>query len=427
MLTKRVYFSPQINKTLRQVSHLTPPCPFLSANSRNSRIVHRLLETVQFVIDICGGDNSQGGQGLDDSWTGEAWKSAIRVRMLHAFVRRRIYRKDIGLSNSGISGNVEGDADHRCPFQSSNNSVIADEVPINQAELAVTLASFCVAPLLGLERMGFVGISSREKNDFIAIWRHYGWFLGISESILKRHFASFDTAYAFMCSVATWMLEVEGGDTELEKQPAPAPVVQILWALSNNDRMSYFSFNASCALTRQLVGDSMADRLGLPQVSYWSYWKMRLGIAITNGPIYLGESKLGLIGSWNGRRKSLMNFILPIAIAWLLGWQRTLFAPSTGTKRFIPFLSYSQTVSPIFLLCHILFKWTLLHIELFLLMILPFVPYLLLNYISPSHSFFEIKHPFPSQAPSVLLSSRGLSHYWLSRTHLLSLVFYRFS
>jgi hypothetical protein len=280
--------------------------------------------------------------------------------------------------------------------------------------------------------MGF-NISAREKNDFVAIWRHYGWYLGISATILERHFASFDKANAFMCSVATWMLagRKKAGAEEIEFGGQPAPVAQILWALSNNTYVPYYSFEASCALTRELVGSSMADDLGLPKTSTWAYWKMKVGITITNGPIYLGESGIGPLINWNERRKSLMNFIIPIAIAWSLGWQRTIFAPSSGTKRFTPFPTYEQTASPMFLLYHILFRWILLHAELLLIFVLPLIPLLLLNHIPFTSSLFgqgtSMLPTFATLVPNVSTPFTGLSLVLIAPARLFSLIFYRFN
>lgn len=98
--------------------------------------------------------------------TGRGWKSAVRVRLLHAQVRVRIARGKGRLNTYDIE---------------------RDGVPINQGacaefraradacaeDLFATLGSFSIAPLWSLRRMGF-SLTNREQLAFLAVWRHIG-------------------------------------------------------------------------------------------------------------------------------------------------------------------------------------------------------------------------------------------------------------
>ena len=73
--------------------------------------------------------------GLSDSQKGflqpqsEAWKSAVRVRMLHGVARRRILERY----------NANPDI-----FGAAGYDLETDGFPINQEDMAATLGSFCV-------------------------------------------------------------------------------------------------------------------------------------------------------------------------------------------------------------------------------------------------------------------------------------------
>jgi hypothetical protein len=54
------------------------------------RVLERLFDTLQFVLDVMG-CTSDGGDLTP--FHGECWKSIIRVRMLHSVVRRRVLLK----------------------------------------------------------------------------------------------------------------------------------------------------------------------------------------------------------------------------------------------------------------------------------------------------------------------------------------------
>ena len=118
------------------------------------RSFERVLETLQFVFDVMG-CTSDGGDITPIH--GESWKSIIRVRMLHAVARRRIMLKmKRRVPATGL----------RCPLGASE----VDGLPINQEDLAATLASFSVAPLWCLNRFGF-STTHQQRADWMALWR----------------------------------------------------------------------------------------------------------------------------------------------------------------------------------------------------------------------------------------------------------------
>lgn len=98
--------------------------------------------------------------------SGRGWKSAVRVRILHAQVRRRI---EVG------KGRL------------NTYDVETMGIPINQQDLCTVLGSFMIAPLWSLKRLGFK-LSAREASSFQAVWKHVGFYLGIEPDLLEKFY-----------------------------------------------------------------------------------------------------------------------------------------------------------------------------------------------------------------------------------------------
>lgn len=111
----------------------------------------RLDETVKMVVGMAfPGSLAPGGDGHE---------LLLRVRLLHSALRRF-------LVDSGRYRHTS-------------------EVPINQHDLAITLALFGYLNVRSLSRMG-VRFSDQELASFNLLWRYAGYVLGIDESLLPR-------------------------------------------------------------------------------------------------------------------------------------------------------------------------------------------------------------------------------------------------
>lgn len=89
---------------------------------------------------------------------GAGFARTARVRMVHAFVRRRIL------------------ADPRWDTQDLG-------VPINQADLAFTAVEFAMLPLRAMRRLG-IHFSPADVEAMYAMWRYMGYLIGIDERVL---------------------------------------------------------------------------------------------------------------------------------------------------------------------------------------------------------------------------------------------------
>ncbi len=117
----------------------------LSGGYTGNRTRHRFLETASFWIAV-----SEPG-GLAPGAAGRA--AALRVRIMHAFVRRRLL------------AHPEWDLD-------------AWGVPISQADAVLTLMGGSVAAGLGMRAMGY-RTSAAEIEAMMHFWRYVGHLMGV--------------------------------------------------------------------------------------------------------------------------------------------------------------------------------------------------------------------------------------------------------
>jgi hypothetical protein len=93
---------------------------------------------------------------------GRGWEAALRVRILHAKVRRSLLLRGRGGSGADDAWDVDENG-----------------VPINQEDVAATLLAFSVNVLLGIEISAGRPLDATDQRDYLALWRYLGWLLGV--------------------------------------------------------------------------------------------------------------------------------------------------------------------------------------------------------------------------------------------------------
>ncbi|PIL27853.1 hypothetical protein GSI_11007 [Ganoderma sinense ZZ0214-1] len=180
--------SSRIARTLEAVSYLVPHLknvggefpPSLAEmasqipKEMNDRTFMRLVETMQFVLDVMGCSVSapqSPSAGLLSTLLpeGEGWRSAVRVRLLHGVVRWR----------------VQARREREHPMEVLDR----DSVPLSQEEVAATLGAFSTIPIWCLHRL-HLPPPPDKASAYLALWRHVGYYMGVAPSILHHHFAS---------------------------------------------------------------------------------------------------------------------------------------------------------------------------------------------------------------------------------------------
>lgn len=128
--------------------------PLLFTGALASRAPRRLAETSQFVRDIA-------VSGQLDRWSA-GFKSAVRVRLMHASVRRRLRAlPDWQLDPWGI--------------------------PINQRDMVATHLQFTIAYIGGLAMLGAL-LTPREIDGLMHAWRYVSYLLGADDALLPKTF-----------------------------------------------------------------------------------------------------------------------------------------------------------------------------------------------------------------------------------------------
>ena len=191
----------------------------------------RIGETSKFLEDIYRSRTLERGS--------DGFKSTIRVRLMHAFVRHKLLRSGWECDRWGV--------------------------PINQADMAGTVLSFSISYLLGLRALGFI-FSKRERADLIHLWRYVGRLLGVEGSLLPA--TERESLQLLWLAAASQ----EGPDEDgralaraLLRVPEAYRADGLLGGL-----LTRFDTSFAAGFTRWFVGDEAADGLGLPD-DLWKY------------------------------------------------------------------------------------------------------------------------------------------------------------
>jgi hypothetical protein len=113
----------------------------------------RVAETAQFLLGVMAPDALQpNGPGI---------QLIQKIRLIHASVRFFLQaRGDWAVDDLGV--------------------------PINQEDMAITVCSFGVSPLAGLERIGIV-LSPEEREAYVHCWSAIGQVMGVQDALLPQH------------------------------------------------------------------------------------------------------------------------------------------------------------------------------------------------------------------------------------------------
>lgn len=124
---------------------------------RNPNYTRRLLETLQFVINVCDNDILQpGGKGII---------TIRKIRLIHAAIRHFIHQNMLWPREFGD--------------------------PINQEDQLITMSGFGLEVVKALARIG-INLSGEEREGWCHLWFTTGLLLGIEEKLLPRDYEACD-------------------------------------------------------------------------------------------------------------------------------------------------------------------------------------------------------------------------------------------
>ncbi|GAA6015880.1 hypothetical protein JCM11491_007224 [Sporobolomyces phaffii] len=291
------FSSPKLAAVMHETNYLT--------SDAKEATYKRLLETTLFVLDAME-DMTVG--------TGRGWKSALRVRLLHAQVRRRI------LTNRGRYNKYDAER---------------DGVPINQADLLAVLGAFAVGPVWSMARNGFP-MSPREREAFRVAWRHVGYYLGIDPALLARYYgggssSSFATTESSFASLAYAIFPSGAPPAD----PYATPQYKILSSIAARPPRGK-PVEHHLELCRMSVGPSLADQLAIPRGRWRDLWTVEVERLMSWGLVTFGDAYATYGGArgrrWEARRRDWFRWVVKLLVVWQLGERRTVFAWRDQTR-----------------------------------------------------------------------------------------------
>jgi hypothetical protein len=193
---------------------------------------HRLFETTQHILEC-----TQSIPSIQPG--GDGFASSLRVRLLHASVRRRI----LDLTTT-----------HPNYYNIAQNGI-----PINDLDSIATIGTFSATLLyLSLPRQG-IFVSRREEEDYIALWRLIAHYTGTPTS-------PFSTPQRAKIVMESLLMN------EINPTPTSRILARNIITALHDTPPTHASREFLEASARWLNGNELCDALGLgrPGVYYWA-------------------------------------------------------------------------------------------------------------------------------------------------------------
>jgi hypothetical protein len=205
--------------------------PLVFSGRLQEQAAKRLNETARFVqATITSGSMRPRAEG---------WQITLKVRLIHAHVRRMILRSQRW--DAGAWG-----------------------APINQHDEAGTLLLFSVAVLQGLRQLG-MRIAPEAAQAYVDLWRWSGWLLGVDPELLPATEAE---GLRLGDVIAATVGEPDEDSRRLTRALLESNLRQATTPRERANAKRVMRFSA--AMCRALLGDEMGDRLAVPRTP-WRY------------------------------------------------------------------------------------------------------------------------------------------------------------
>lgn len=206
--------------------------PLVFTGQLDRMAARRLVETGKFWVDV----TTRGGLGRFS----EGFKSAVRVRLMHAQVRHMLN-------------------------QSGRWDYAAWGTPINQADSMATILEFSSVCLLGLRALGF-RFTREEREAVVHLWRYAGYLLGVDERILPACEAD--------SMRALWMQYMTIGESDDDTRQLGQALNNVPLRQAGDHALkrvvARLETGYRSAFSRLILGNRNGDALGLPKSPAWT-------------------------------------------------------------------------------------------------------------------------------------------------------------
>ena len=166
---------------------------------------------------------------------GDGWKLTVRIRLIHAQVRRLLLNSD------------EWD-------------VPAEGLPLHMAHMALASTGFSAINLEAVRRLG-LRLTDEERDGFMHIWRYVTWLLGVPERLLYRN----EEEAVHLRRVAQ-LCEVPPGAKAMEVAHGYINTVPELLSVTDPAKREKL-LAVLLRTSRALIGNELADAFKFPRQS----------------------------------------------------------------------------------------------------------------------------------------------------------------
>ena len=178
---------------------------------------------------------------------GEGWKLSVRIRLVHARVRRLLR----------TSGDWDEDA---------------FGVPLSSAHMALASANFSATMLHQASRLG-ARLDASEREGFMQAWRYASYLIGTPEELL---FEGDEAKTSELHRIATLLEPPPGEESAVIANALVRALPEVARMTDPREKESFIA-NAY-QVSRALLGREVADRLGFPKkpvlgLLTWLRWK----------------------------------------------------------------------------------------------------------------------------------------------------------
>ncbi|WP_437686133.1 oxygenase MpaB family protein [Sorangium sp. So ce176] len=202
--------------------------PLVFSGRLREQAPRRLGETSRFVHAVSLAD------GMRRS--GEGFAITVKVRVMHAQVRRLI--RASGRWKTELWGE-----------------------PINQHDMVATALLFSVAVLDGFDKLGY-HIPPAQKEDLVHLWRYVAHVIGVEPELIPG-------SYAEARRLAEMIFATQGApdnDSRLLVSALLSHGIGSGWTESQRRRAEQL-VSIFCSVSRSVLGEDLADQLGVPRQS----------------------------------------------------------------------------------------------------------------------------------------------------------------
>ncbi len=201
------------------------------------------------------------------------------------------------------------------------------------AEHGNRLGAFSTIPMWCLQRFRLPP-SPQERSAYLALWRHVGYYMGVSPAILQRYFTTLNAADKFIATAALNLFLEPLPMSSFTSSSGPAallrgPTIPILVAVSRRPPLNT-SLEYNIALTTHLVGRPLAAHLGLPEMSLGTQLRMHAFLLVQRIPHYF--ARYYPRRAWLEKRRTALREGMVLTVRWNMGLRRTTFRPRTMGK-----------------------------------------------------------------------------------------------